>query len=169
MPMQYFGDAFPELAQAECRVLHVLDGDEHLPADGYVLVEMYCNERDCDCRRVSFNVISEATEEQVCIISFGFDRKDSLAGPFIDPLYPRKAFAGELLEMIDQLVLSDPKYLARLRRHYRMFKDEICGQPLARRLSPSGLTLEQVSERIAERKKRHKALRRAQQRHRRSR
>ncbi|HUY92226.1 MAG TPA: hypothetical protein VMV10_26030 [Pirellulales bacterium] len=165
MPMHSFMSEFPELGQAECRVMVVVRGDEGLPADRYALVEMYCNERGCDCRRVSLNVISETTGKTLCVISYGFDRDDPFSGPFIDPLNPRAKCADELLEMVDNLVLSDPKYVARLERHYRMFKEKVWGERQVARISgPVRLSEEQVAERISERKQRHKALRRAQQR-----
>ncbi|HDQ70592.1 MAG TPA: hypothetical protein ENN19_00670 [Chloroflexi bacterium] len=55
-------------------------------------------------------------------ISYGFDRDDEMAGPFLDPLNPQSEHAFKLLEMVSGLVLSDRRYLKRLERHYRLVK-----------------------------------------------
>ncbi len=164
--MRAFAEAFPDLGQKECRVIVLPEAAEDIPADRYALIEMYCDEQNCDCGRVSLNVASETTHESLCVISFGFDRDDEFRGPFLDPLYERVEFSSSLLDMVNQLVLSDSKYVARLERLYRLFKEKVCGTRLRQILAPALLSAEQVADRIAERKKRHKSLRRAQQRRR---
>ncbi|HVA48545.1 MAG TPA: hypothetical protein VNH11_19425 [Pirellulales bacterium] len=164
MPMQPFAQLFPHLAKDECRVLRLLGEREQIddiPADGYALLEYYCNERKCNCRRVMLNVVRESTGRSVGMISFGLYPDSVPVGPFLDPLHPRAPFAHSVLEMVDDLVLSDAQYVARLRRHYQMFRAEITGRD-----GPTVLTADQVAQRIDERKRRHKALRRAQQRRR---
>ncbi len=165
MPMHSFIDAFPELGYEECRSIHVVKQIKSLSLGSYALQEMYCDDRECDCRRVSLNVVCQETGEMMCVVSYGFDRDEPLAGPFLDPLYPRPDCAYVLLDLIKDMVLSDPDYVARLERHYRMYKDSLRRERrLAQRLNPAGLTPRQVAERISERKHRHKMLRRAQRR-----
>lgn len=165
MHMHSFIDAFPELGREECRYLHVLERIKSLPAGAYALQEMYCDDRECDCRRVSLNVVCEETGEMMCVVSYGFDRGDPLAGPLLDPLHPRPDCAYVLLELIQDMALSDPKYVARLERHYRMYKDSLRrARRLAQMLNPAGLSPDQVAARIDERKQRHKAHRRARRR-----
>ena len=164
MAMQPFGKLFPRLGKDECRVLWLLEapGESDIPADGYALLEYYCDERKCDCRRVMLNIVRESSGQSVGMISFGLYPDAAPVGPFLDPLHPSARFAHLILEMVEDLVLSDTQYVARLRRHYQMFKAKISGRPDLSRLTPA-----QVAERIDERKRRHKALRRAQQRRRR--
>jgi hypothetical protein len=163
--MQPFGELFPQLAQDECRVIWLPDAPERsddIPADGYALVEFYCNDRKCDCRRVMLNLVRESTGQLVGVVSYGLCPDATPVGPFLDPLHPRAKYAHLLLELVDDLVLSDTRYVERLRRHYAMFKAEINGKHV-----PGKLTAEEVARRIDERKKRTRALRRAQERKRR--
>ena len=51
MPFVPFHEAFPDLAKRETRTFTILEARE-LPAANYALVEMYCDEPGCDCRRV---------------------------------------------------------------------------------------------------------------------
>lgn len=164
MAMQPFQQLFPELAHDECRVIRLfdpLDGVDGIPIDGYALMEYYCNERKCNCRRVMLNVVRESSMRSVAMISFGLYPDAVPVGPFLDPLHPQAPFAPQVLEMVEDLVLSDAQYVARLRRHYHLFRGEITG-----RYAGAVLTPNQVAERIDERKRRHKALRRLQLRRR---
>ena len=54
-----FSEYFPKIAEEETRVITILpDTNQLLPVGQYVFLEMFCNEPDCDCRRVYFYVIS---------------------------------------------------------------------------------------------------------------
>jgi len=55
MPCESFHARFPEIAEAETRMMYVLNHSE-IPVGSYGLIEMYCNEEECDCRRVFFDV-----------------------------------------------------------------------------------------------------------------
>ena len=51
-------DLLPELAERETRSIMVQENNRYnVPAGDYGLLEMYCDEEDCDCRRVFFNVL----------------------------------------------------------------------------------------------------------------
>jgi hypothetical protein len=161
MAMRPFGEWFPQLGKDECRVVWLPDGAEDIPADGYALLEYYCDEPDCNCRRVILNVVRASTMQSVGMINYGLYSDALPVGPFLDPLHPRARFADSVLQMVDDMVLSDAQYLARLRRHHDMFRARIRGERRAALPTP-----EQVAQRIDERKRRHKALRRAQRRRR---
>jgi hypothetical protein len=108
---------------AETRTI-TTHGDAALPDDDYALAEAYCGDPQCDCRRVMLNILGRRQGHVVTIrfgISFGFDRDDEMAGPFLDPLNPQRAFAGVLLRLVTQ-VLADPAYVARLEAHYYQVK-----------------------------------------------
>jgi hypothetical protein len=63
MPYAPFDEYFHELAETETRVLTIPTGGAgDLPADSYVFRELFCNERNCDCRRVFFSVFSETQQ-----------------------------------------------------------------------------------------------------------
>ncbi|MBI3890222.1 MAG: SEC-C domain-containing protein [Candidatus Wallbacteria bacterium] len=102
---------------------------------------MYCNEHGCDCRRVFFTVVSQALGKTVAILSWGWEDEDfyakwlkdgdaqntrHLKGPSVEPPFaPRTELANQFLKMADELLLSDPNYVERIKRHYRMFRERI--------------------------------------------
>jgi hypothetical protein len=113
----------PELAEKETRVLHLLVPQGQLPAGTYGLLEFYCPDPACDCQRVMLNVAEEKQPNRfLASISYGFDRDDEMAGPFLDPLNPQSQYAEQLLQLVEETVLSNPRYVARLERHYVLVK-----------------------------------------------
>jgi hypothetical protein len=127
MPVYYicpFHELFPEQAWKEYRTME-LQKHKVLPSDGYALIESYCIDPDCDCRRVMLNVISRDGRKHVATISFGFDRDDEAAGPYLDPLNPQSEHAQALLKLIEKVVLADPDYVARLESHYHQVKEAV--------------------------------------------
>lgn len=129
--MRPFVDKFPELGQKETRVITVLQkGDEgSLPLDQYAFVELYCTEKDCDCRRVMISVFANDAGSVVATINMGFDEQDAHAGPFLDPLNAQSKYSSKFMEHFLDMINNDPGYLARLQRHYVMFKEKIDGKP----------------------------------------
>ena len=113
-----------ELAFEELRVLHLFVEQGGLPVGSYALLEHYCPDPDCDCRRVMLTVVEE-DRPQRCLasISYAFDSDDDMPGPFLDPMNRQSRHAEALLELVPSAVLSDPRYLARLERHYALVKE----------------------------------------------
>jgi hypothetical protein len=113
----------PELAARETRVLNLLVPQKGLPKGSYGLLEFYCPDPTCNCRRVMINVAEEKHPDHfLASISYAFDRDDEMAGPFLDLLNPQSQYAEELLQLVERITLSDPRYVARLERHYAMVK-----------------------------------------------
>ena len=73
-----FYQFYPEIAEKETRCLIVLD-DPKLPVDNYGLIELYCDEPDCDCRRVFLSVFSEKTKKKLAIIANGWESRNFYA------------------------------------------------------------------------------------------
>jgi hypothetical protein len=119
---------FPEIAERETRNVTLL-GQHGARPKTYGLVEAYCPDPNCDCRRVMINVVDVDHLEDgfLASISFGFDRDEEWAGPFLDPLNPQSALADMLLFHVSQ-VLSDRAYAQRLERHYTLVK-EVAADP----------------------------------------
>jgi hypothetical protein len=116
-----------------------------LPADEYVYLEFYCDDLKCDCRRVLLQVISKGQPDKVfASINYGWDKEsfyrkkmpwapDDARGTVrgeLDPINEQSEFAKDFLELFRRFVLDEP-YRLRLRRHYRLFREE-----LARRQTP---------------------------------
>jgi len=140
MSFEPFYEKFRDLAIKETRNITIFEGHPTLPADDYGLVELYCNDENCDCRRVIFNVLSKNCDEYVAVIGYGWESADfywqwtirddpevvqELQGPVLNPLSPQSELAPALLELMRELVLKDPAYVARLERHYQMFKEKV--------------------------------------------
>jgi hypothetical protein len=133
MVMLAFHERFGDLG--ETRVLTVPPRSA-VPAGVYGLLEFYCTDDDCDCRRVIIKVVGENSGGKVwATISYGWEdaafyRKWSPGtknaaewfGPTLDPLNPQSAHAGAFLGVFKHVVLQDKAYIDRLKSHYAMFK-----------------------------------------------
>jgi hypothetical protein len=118
-----FHDVEPEIAEAEIRVITLPERTLGVPAGVYGVVESYCPDPTCDCRRVMLNILGGRLPGRIlATISYAFDPDDEMPGPFLDPINPQSEYAAAILPMIAELLLADPAYVARLGRHYAMVK-----------------------------------------------
>lgn len=134
---------FPEIAKRETRNVTVLDyGGFSLPPAEYSFLEMFCDEPNCDCRRVFFYVVSSLTEKPVslAVIAYGWESSEfyekwlheddphmikNLQGPVLNLSSPQSEFANGILELFCKVLLTDSAYIERVKRHYRMFRKKI--------------------------------------------
>ena len=135
--MEAFHQHCTDIGCAEYRSLLVQD-HESLPRGQYGLMEFYCAEPDCDCRRVIISVCAPHISEQpVATFSYGWESPDfydrwssgaemgeRMAGPSIEPFAPQSDYAKTLFDMFQDFVLDDI-YIERLKRHYDLFKQAI--------------------------------------------
>jgi hypothetical protein len=142
--MTPFTKRFPELGPRETRTAFFPDDDGDSPRGQYAFLESYCEEEDCDCRRVMLTVVEESTPGKIwATISFGWDPPEwftdetnlealgaTASGAFLDPLCPQSEHADEFLDLFEWMITQDPAYLERLKRHYAMFK---AAQPTRKR------------------------------------
>lgn len=135
--MTPFHSRFLDLAARETRSFHVLTYDDELPVGEYSLLEWFCEDPECDCRRVLVQVVPAGRPNEVlAVINFGWESTefytewmdgDAEAGievtnASLDPLHPQSDYADYLLELFRDIVDADPDYVARLARHYELFK-----------------------------------------------
>lgn len=127
-----FRTVFPEVAERETRTIFVFPAEETvdcLPPGGYVFDELYCDERNCDCRRVMVNVLSIETAKHVATINHAFEppTPGGLVSEqtFLDPFNPQSEHAAELMDLFLHTLKTDGEYRRRLMRHYRIFKNAI--------------------------------------------
>ena len=119
----------PDLAVKETRTTTLLQPRDGIPAGTYGLVEVYCPDSGCDCRRVMINVVEkERPTHFLASIGYGFDRDAEDAGPYLDPLNKQCSYAETLLRLVQEIALSDPGYVTRLERHYDLIK-QAAGDP----------------------------------------
>lgn len=120
MAIELFVSLFPEQGVAETRSFTAINSP--VPPDEYGILEAYCTDPACDCRRVMLQVIGRHQGRlPLAVVGYGFDRDDEFAGPYLDPLNNQSAYAEELLECVRE-VLADPAYVARLEAHYQQVK-----------------------------------------------
>lgn len=140
MPMVPFHELFEDIARRETRFITILEDDGPVPKGEYGLFESYCDEQGCDCRRVFINVIRPGPKGHVATIGFGWEGKafyrkwmrapvgdevtDRMSGAQLEPMQRQSDLAPALFDLVQDLVLSDPAYVERIKRHYRMFKDK---------------------------------------------
>jgi hypothetical protein len=75
--MAPFFSLLGDLAWKETRTITTLRTESNLPPGSYGLIEFYCAERKCDCRRVLLQVWSEDHPGKVlATINFGWESVD---------------------------------------------------------------------------------------------
>ena len=139
-----FYDYFPEIAKRETRSITVLpQSNMGLPAGSYGFLEMFCDESECDCRRVFLMVMASFRTDVQAVIAWGWEDihfyvdwikygepKDAkyLQGPILNVGSPETELSDALLELARNVLLKDSNYVQRIKRHYRMFRDRVDGQ-----------------------------------------
>ena len=73
------------------------------------------------------------------------DMLAELRGPVLNVGSPQSELADEILELFRKVLMTDERYIARVKRHYQMFRDKVDGR--SRRRSRRG---------VLSKKKRHK-------------
>jgi hypothetical protein len=145
MAFQMFFHLFPDIGLNETRSVVILPGtDEKLPPDEYGFLESYCNDPGCDCRRVYFNVITPTSSAPLAVISWGWEdlefyRKwskfspDDISkerrGPILAPMAPTTPLSEPLLALFEEVLLQDPAFIERIKRHYAMFRKAVNKAP----------------------------------------
>ncbi len=140
MPYTSFHHYFPEIAEKETRTMTTLKQDGDIPKGSYGLLEMYCDDPGCDCRRVFLEVYDWERGQSMAYIAYGWESANfyrnwfgrdepaiirGLKGPVLNDGSPQSRFAPAFLELVRDIVLQDPNYIARLKRHYQMFKEKV--------------------------------------------
>ena len=139
-----FHSLLPDIAQREVRCIHLQAAPGMPVASGlspgeYAFVEFYCQDLNCDCRRVFIEVRARRQPDQVLAsINYGWEEESFYQQrlPFdpdapreivqgsLDPMNTQSEHSRELLELFQQCVL-DETYRQRLRRHYELFRAEL--------------------------------------------
>jgi hypothetical protein len=170
MPYAPFIEQFGEFGWKETRNFTVFENNPYgLPPDQYGLIEAYCDDKGCDCRRVFFNVAARKRDDIVAVVSYGWEdeafyRKwfgggddeytnravNDMTGLALNLASPQSELAPAIMALVKD-VLQDPNYAARIKRHYRMFKEKV--DP--KHFRPSGAAKQPLSAKPPS-KKRHR-------------
>jgi hypothetical protein len=141
MAMVPFYTHFRDLASKETRSVTVR-GMPNLPDGEYGFVELYCDEPDCDCRRVLVDVITPESGSRIwATINYGWESLEfyekwmhnketarETYGATLDILNPQTKYSEVLLQLFNN-VLQDKAYAERLKRHYQLFKSDLHKNP----------------------------------------
>lgn len=142
MSFQSLHDILPTIAEAETRAITLLlnDNEFNLPAGSYLFVEMFCNEKNCDCRRVIFSVFNDNQKIALANIGYGWESEAfykkwnrsndkpmarKMMKPSLNELSPQSDYARKILGMFNKVLLPSTSYLARVKAHYILFRKEI--------------------------------------------
>ncbi len=141
MPFVSLHEHLPEIAERETRTITILEQSAAgLPPGEYSLVEMYCDERGCDCRRVIFYVVSPLEKDVEAVIAYGWEGPEfyaqwmrdgspemieELQGPILNMGSPQSSLAPAILKIVKDIILQDCAYVERIKSHYAMFRAKI--------------------------------------------
>jgi len=141
MPFTLFHDYFPQVAKKETRYLTLPpDSGFGLPAGSYAFPELFCDEPGCDCRRVMFSVVTSFRGGIQAVVAWGWEDLEfyarwmkfgdramakELKGPVLNMGSPATKLAPGILVLVLEILLRDPVYTERVKRHYRMFRERI--------------------------------------------
>jgi len=159
MSYEPFYERFRELAMRETRSFTVADGNyPGLPADEYALLEAYCNDKNCDCQRVFFNIASRKRQRIVAVVTYGWEseafyrkwyggKDDALARMVVSEMMglglnsesQQSEIAPALLAPIRDILLDDPAYIERLKRHYQIFKERVDSKHFRKTEGPNAM------------------------------
>ncbi|MCX6249679.1 MAG: SEC-C metal-binding domain-containing protein [Bacteroidetes bacterium] len=138
MPYLAFQTYFPEIAKKETRCIQIFN-DPKLAGDQFILLELFCDEPKCDCRRVMLNILSEKRKKSVAVINYGWESekyyenwfgkydKDviyELKGPSINILTRKTDITDKIFERV-KITLEDNFYVKRIIEHYYIFQGYI--------------------------------------------
>ena len=132
-----FGSEFPDLALKEAlRVIAKRRSD--IPDGQYLLLDSYCDDPDCDCRRVMINVVSrDDPRNRLATINYGWESVEFYkefmygneksagyaTGAALDILNFQSDLAPAFLRIFEQTLTQI--YVETLKNHYKMFKQAI--------------------------------------------
>jgi hypothetical protein len=141
MPFVLFHEHFPSIAEQETRTLILPEKSGFiLPPGDYSFLEMFCDEKDCDCRRVLLMVVCSHKDGVQAVINWGWEKKGFYAkwmkggnpslvkdrkGPSLNFGSPQSDLAPAILELLEALLLQDKAYRERIKRHYAIFRKNI--------------------------------------------
>ena len=138
MPVQ-FREYFKDIAEAETRSITIFEGHSSgLPPGSYGFVEFYCDQKNCDCRRVHLMVVADWANKPLAMIAYGWESPayyakwmhyadkqmaKEMSGVSLELLFDQTEYAAAAKKLCEDVLLADPTYVARLKRHYQMMRD----------------------------------------------
>ena len=127
---------YPELAEIETRSFVIEWKDRKISEWEYIIQELYCTDKICNCRKVSFNVVWP--DNQIYYLDYWFEKSsfykiwwkltnslaDEMSWLSINDLYENPKDIEWMFDII-KIILEDKKYISRLKKHYELMKKDI--------------------------------------------
>lgn len=123
----------PELDNKDVKTIILTEDKNGLRTGSYKLIENFCADRHCDCRKVMINFVNDKNEI-LATMGFGWegvkyyekwikDKKlaQEMAGVYLEKDGIQTEHSRECLRLLKR-VLKDLHYVNCLRRHYKQFK-----------------------------------------------
>ena len=130
-----FYSGYKDVAAKETRTLKITADDLGVPRGEYMLLENYCTDKSCDCRKVMINVIEVNSPRQIlATIGYGWESvafytqwmhgdkeiARMITGAYLELGGIQSQYAQHFLEVF-KASLTD-EYVNTIKKHYSMFK-----------------------------------------------
>lgn len=130
---------FPEEdAEMKTRKIMLLQDTFGLSKGGYFLVENYCADKECDCRKVMINVVTMDSKSTILgTVGFGWEEPEyykkwlgddqlgeEMAGTYIEAGGIQTGMEKECLDIVKNS-LRDSKFVDLIKERYSIFKNKI--------------------------------------------
>jgi len=129
---------FPDLVEKETAVIDIKrTGSNRLFAGEYLLLESYCNGKECDCRKVMLNVVPSSqpgfilatvgycweTTQFYAVWAFGdMELARWMRGVYLEPMCIQSMCSETFLQLV-KIKVRDKSFRLATIRHYKLFKD----------------------------------------------
>lgn len=120
--MELFEAYCPDIAGDETKVVELAFGSDSRPRT-VAFVERYCDEQECDCRRVTLQLLDVDHDEELAAVGWDFDADRGADGRLV--YFERTSRGGieaHLLRAIVEGYIVHTDYSERLKSHYREFR-----------------------------------------------
>ena len=136
MDFMPFYSRYKNVAVKETRTIKITASDLGVPRGEYGLLENYCTDERCDCRKVMINVVEANPAHRIlATIGYGWETVEfytkwmhgnkeiarSITGAYLEVGGIQSEYAQLFLEIF-KATLTD-EYVNTIKRHYRMFKN----------------------------------------------
>lgn len=134
-----FGVRHFEESQKEIMTLVIKENKFGVQLGIYPVLENYCIEKECDCRKAMLNIYNLKNSQIMATIGYGWEDQgyyikwygadDSfikeIVGSYLEPGGIQSEQADIFLELWRDLILKNHEYRDQIRRHYNLFKEGI--------------------------------------------
>jgi hypothetical protein len=125
-----FQSMFPDVAAKETRSITLTKRFGNAPPGTYGFLEFYCEDPDCDCRNLIWQVHLLVGGKPVHVATVnhsldpgGFRDVTGEDDTVLELFGEQTEMAHDILRLVEEVLLRDPAYRARLERHYEMVKE----------------------------------------------